>query len=622
MNRAERRRMEKLAKKGQQQNSSASVPASIQAMLDTAVQHHNGGNLSEAEALYKKVLTQDPNQPVALHLLGVVAQQKGEIDVAKAHVTKAIAVRPDYTEAFFTLGNILQGMGRYDQAVLRYQQVLKHEPTHPGALNNLASTLDRMGKSEEAIIYTRKSIEANPGQVESHKNLGLLLKKLNKSSEAIAAFEKAAELEPQNPDLPFSIADTLHGLGKIEQAIPYFLKVLEHMPDHPMTHYRLGILYEKIHKLEEAEHHGRRAIELAPNDPIIHYPLAVVLRRRGEIDQALSLLEPIGQMELTGNMASSIHFELGSLYDRSDYAEKAFFHFTKSNNMEAASTTSVKERFLDKVEKHRQSATQLPVDEAEKSLAPSPPAPVFLVGFPRSGTTLLDQILDAHPGIQVMEERPAINTVISAISDDYPENIRNLTQPDIDRLRHIYFSFIDQQMERKPDTLFVDKLPLNIIDIPLIVRLFPNAKILLAMRHPCDVILSNFMQLFILNDAMANFLTLPDAAHCYAKVMGLWLDYEKRLSLDWHMVRYEDLVSDLEPQARSLLEFLDRPWNNAVLDPASHAMSRGRINTPSYQSVTEPLYQRAKYRWERYRDQMAPVMDEIRPFIKTFGYED
>jgi hypothetical protein len=187
-------------------------------------------------------------------------------------------------------------------------------------------------------------------------------------------------------------------------------------------------------------------------------------------------------------------------------------------------------------------------------------------------------------------------------------------------LRERYFEAVDGYFSRDPGMLLVDKFPLNIRHIPLIVRLFPSARIILAMRHPCDVVLSNFMQNYRINNAMANFFTIEDSALAYQQVMALWQKSISLLPVHYHTVKYESLVTDFNHEVGQLLEFLEVDWDDAVLAYDSHARKRGTIRTPSYQSVTEPIYQRAKYRWKRYQDQLQPVMKDLAPFIEAFGY--
>jgi Sulfotransferase family len=165
----------------------------------------------------------------------------------------------------------------------------------------------------------------------------------------------------------------------------------------------------------------------------------------------------------------------------------------------------------------------------------------------------------------------------------------------------------------------VDKMPLNTIDVGLIHRLFPRARILLALRHPCDVVLSGFMQAMKPNAAMVLFDSLASTARFYAQVMGLWLQYREVLPLSVLTVRYEDLVADLPGETRRILEFLDLPWDDAVLGYAEHARTRA-IATPSYHQVVQPIYWRSVGRWRNYADAFENVLPVLQPFVDAFGY--
>jgi sulfotransferase family protein len=161
---------------------------------------------------------------------------------------------------------------------------------------------------------------------------------------------------------------------------------------------------------------------------------------------------------------------------------------------------------------------------------------------------------------------------------------------------------------------------LNIVDVGIIHRVFPEAKFILALRHPCDCVLSCFMQTFKLNNAMANFLTLDRSAKLYAAVMDLWSVYQKKLNLDVHVMKYEGLVQDLEGTSKSLISFLGLEWDNNLHNYQKTALDRGNIRTPSYDQVTQPLYKHASGRWINYREQMRPVLPVLRPWIEAFGY--
>jgi hypothetical protein len=168
--------------------------------------------------------------------------------------------------------------------------------------------------------------------------------------------------------------------------------------------------------------------------------------------------------------------------------------------------------------------------------------------------------------------------------------------------------------------LVVDKLPLNILGAPLIHRLFPDARLIFAERHPCDVVLSCFMQNFELNPAMANFLDLGDAARLYDLVLSFWRRSRQILPLEVHTVRYEALVESKEDAMRPLLQFLGLAWDDEVVEHQRTAAKRGAISTPSYAQVAQPIYRRASGRWLRYRTEMEDVLPILAPWAEWLGY--
>lgn len=222
-----------------------------------------------------------------------------------------------------------------------------------------------------------------------------------------------------------------------------------------------------------------------------------------------------------------------------------------------------------------------------------------------------------------MEEKGAVAAMVNAFladANDGEEALAELSEEGISRLRQIYFDEVKRHIAISPGTLVLDKMPLNTVGVPVIWRVFPNARFILAIRHPCNVSLSCLMQNFAVNDGMASFFSLEDTAHVYAAVMGAWRKYVDLLPLTYHRIRYEDPIADVEWECRSLLTFLGLAWDDAVLKHTEHARKRGAINTPSYHQVVQPIYQHAMYRWKRYESHFAPVMATLQPFIDYFGY--
>ncbi|HEX8262660.1 MAG TPA: sulfotransferase, partial [Allosphingosinicella sp.] len=314
---------------------------------------------------------------------------------------------------------------------------------------------------------------------------------------------------------------------------------------------------------------------------------------------------------------------IGKLADETGDSKTAFEAFREANAV-AAEAPAAAQADPEGYQRRVQALTELVAPHWFRSWTPTSedgrPAPVFLVGFPRSGTTLLDTVLMGHPAVAVLEEEPILEAVSEALGGF--ERLPGLDAAEIGRLRALYFETLDRLVPDAAARTIVDKLPLNILAAPLVHRLFPDARFVFAQRHPCDVVLSCFMQSFAINDAMANFLDLGDSARLYDLVLTFWERCRDVLPLAVHTVRYEALVEDVEGEARTLLDFLGLAWDPAVLDHRRTAEARGTISTPSYSQVIRPLYREASGRWERYRTQMAPVLPILAPWALRLGYGD
>lgn len=181
---------------------------------------------------------------------------------------------------------------------------------------------------------------------------------------------------------------------------------------------------------------------------------------------------------------------------------------------------------------------------------------------------------------------------------------------------------MDSLIRVAPGQTFIDKFPLNLVHLPLLARIFPDARYILALRHPADAVLSGFMQNFNPNSAMANFCTLEDAAQFYDRVMGLWRRCAEMLPIAYHAVKYEDMVEDFDGEVKRLLDFLGLPWEEGVRHFHDTSRKGKVINTPSYHQVAEPIYRRAKERWRRYEPHLRPVAPILAPWVAYFGYAD
>ncbi|MZR61848.1 sulfotransferase [Alcanivorax sp. DP30] len=338
---------------------------------------------------------------------------------------------------------------------------------------------------------------------------------------------------------------------------------------------------------------------------------------------------------------------LGKALDAKGEYGAAFSAATKGNQIQSKIESRLvsKNAIRRRVEVFRTLFTKDWVGSWSELSSPSR-TPVFMLGFPRSGTTLLEQVLDSHPEIQAMEEPPTMATVLRQSTSwmqamatqagllhkssgwksqwlSVMDYIKAIGEEQVRGFRETYFKVVDQELQLRENSVLIEKMPLNTVDIGLILRLFPDAKFIVSLRHPADCVLSGYMQNFKMNDAMANFLDLDNAASFYKHVMKLLWQYEEVFDLKdrMHYIRYEDLVMDLEGEARKALDFLGLPWDDAVLNYDEHAKQRGTLATPSYQGVTQKIYDSSKERWRNYAEWMAPVLPHFKEAAERYGYD-
>ncbi|HWR95845.1 MAG TPA: sulfotransferase [Arenimonas sp.] len=249
--------------------------------------------------------------------------------------------------------------------------------------------------------------------------------------------------------------------------------------------------------------------------------------------------------------------------------------------------------------------------------------PVFVVGFPRSGTTLLEQLLDAHPALASFDEQPFLQHIVHRLTsdgEDVFERIRRLTPAHWLQEREAYFAEVRQVV---PDTAkrAVDKNPLNMVRLPLLQNFFPASRVILAVRHPCDVVLSCYMQHFRAPAFALTFETLESTARMYGKVFSHWQQSAGHLQLPVLQWKYEELVADTEAQARALFDFLQLPWHDELLAFTERAGNKGAIKTPSYTQVVERVNAGSVGRWQAYADWFTPaVLEPLKPWLERFGY--
>ncbi len=538
---------------------------------------------------------------------------------------RALALEPRWAAAHHALGAALQCQKKLTEALACYRAAVELDPGFANGHFFLANALRDLADLRGAATHYGKAVAIQPDFFEALCNLGAILTGLGELTAAVEALNRAARLHPDHPHLLANQGLLLWADGREDEARAKLLRALTFAPDCREALASLAELCERTNRREEARIYVDKGLAVDPQSVSLTLTAAKLARQEGRAEEAIRLMEGLLAQRLDDAAQAEVHLRLGQLYDRAGEHRRAFGHFEegKRRSLCARSSASTdKHVLLEKIA----ALSRCAVAGLQTAVGGDGPqdAPIFLMGFQRSGTTLLDQILDSHPTLQTMEERPAANAVEDAfVRMARPGNERalvELSERDLQDLRNVYARAVAQHVTRHAGRRLVDRNPGNTYLTPLLWRVFPRAKFVLAVRHPCDVCLSCFMQHFAPNVTTAHFYTLEDTANLYARTMAAWIQYASTLPLDYHIVRYESLVDDIEDETRRLLAFLDAEWDDAVLRPDAHANSRRVIRTASYHQVTQPIYGHAKYRWRRYREALEPIMATLAPYIEYFGY--
>lgn len=543
----------------------------------------------------------------------------GDAGLARQLYEELVAVDAGDFESWDGAGAARLATGDVAGAVTALQRATQLRPTAVGYWINLARAQYAAQDYVAALAAADAALARDPDDVAARLERARSLAALRRYDEAVEDLASVRPAAASSPELLVRIADASVAARAFAAAEADYRAVLAVRPDLIAAWVGLGKALERTNLSRELLALVEDAAAAGVPGTATALLRAQGLRAAGRLDEALAAVEaapadidPVDRAQLLGDIA-----------DRLGLADRAFAAFADANAQLAAGTRgSVDDAraYLERFERVRSALTP----ERYASWTPSPPpgprrAPLFIFGFPRSGTTLIDTMLSGHPDALVLEEEGNIDAVGEALGPI--ERLASLSVAEIEALRDLYFSEVAKIAGDVGDRLIVDKNPLGLGSTPLLHRLFPDARFVFAERHPCDVVLSCFVTSSRMNAKIASFYDFEGTARLYDRVLAYWQRCREVLPIAVHTVRYETLIADPETELRRLAEFAGLEWDSRLLSNQTNAAARGYIGSPSYAQVAEPIYKRADGRWRRYRSQMAVVMPILGPWIDRLGYD-
>jgi len=597
-------------------------------------------NLDQAVYHGEKAVALTPDSATSHSNLGIAYYDRRELDKAEACQRRALTIDPRLPAALNNLGSILRDKKDRDGAILFYRKVLEISPSYVESSNNLGAVLTEAEQPEEAVKVLLNTLKLKPNYAEAHCNIATAFMALEQFNKATAGFKRALELKPDYPEAFLGLAKLNQEQKKMAEAEVMANKALALAPEKAEVHSLLGGIYAESGYPDKAEQAYAKALDRDPHLLSIHLGKGHLLMEQGKLEEAeatfrhalsldatnlgarLSLAQVKKVQEGDENMAALVreaekldtmmetkaiplHFALGKCYDDTRQYDRAFPHFLEGCRLKRKRTL-YDPADNDKVcQNIREFFTPETIERLRTGACPSD-LPIFVLGMPRSGTTLTEQIIASHPLVHGAGELPDLMIIASRPNDTategYPLSLQGITPEDLQAMGEKYVTGL--RLRNPAARHITDKMPANFNCLGLIHLMLPNARIIHVKRNPVDTCLSGFTRLF--NKTQPQSYDLAEMGRYYRNYAQLMDHWRKVLPPGaFYEIQYEELVNDNENQTRALLDYCGLEWDEACLN--SHKTERN-VRTASITQVRQPIYKSSVDRWRKYEGHLGPLL--------------
>ena len=572
-----------------------------QQQLNSLIEFYQTGRYIDAEKLSLSITKEFPMYQFAWKILGAVLKQNGKINESLVATQKSLQLDPQDAEAYNNLGVMLQDLGRLNEAEVSLRQAITLKPDYAIAHSNLGGILQGLGRLEEAEANYRKAITLKPDYAEAHSNLGNTLKELGKLDEAEVSLRQAITLKPDYAVAHSNLGGILQELGKLDEAEVNYRKAITLKPDYAVAHSNLGGILQGLGRLEEAEANYRKAITLKPGYAVAHRHLTAIKKFDAQDEQYSKMQELYLDKNISEEQRCHINFGLAKACEDLGDLEKAFQYYREGNVLRKKLLNYNINQDIElfkqiKFTYPRIEQNSLAHEKLSKNLMP-----IFIVGMPRSGTTLVEQIVSSHSKVTGAGELSFASKFGRALA-------RGLSDPNTDALLEFREKYLIKLKNLSNGNMIVtDKMPHNFLFIGLLAATFPEAKIVHVKRNPAAVCWSNYKQYFV-PKSFGYCYAIDDVISYHKLYENLMVFWTNTLSKRIYNLDYELLTVNQESETRKLIEYLGLDWNEKFLSPQNNMRS---VATASNLQIRKKVYKGSSQQWKKYQPFLNGALDGL-----------
>ena len=618
-------------------------PDYAKAHFNLAGSLHDLGQLETAVQSYQKAIEIDASYAEAYNNLGNVYQELKQVDSAVQNYKRALEIKPDYVAAQYSLGNTFMELGQLEEAVKSYKAALKLKPDFVEAINNLGITFFKLHQLDDAIKCYERAIALDPNFADAHNNIGIVLVDLGQLDEAVKSYKAALKLKPEFAEPYYNLGAVFQDLELLDDSVVSYKAAIVLQPDYADAHYNLGILYHNIGQLELAIKSLEIAINIKPENAEAHKYLGNTFQANGQVDEAIKCYEKaisikpdhadahrnlsnvkkyaqedeqfILMKELltadSADQSNQIHlcFALAKAYEDLEMQDELFEVLNKGNRLRKEQLNYSLDLDLNEHLNLRNLHNITPyVTEKLILQKPSKIRPIFVVGMPRSGTSLVEQIISSHQEVYGAGELNTLNKLIFPMVNEFSVKKTHVSEKTILSIRKDYLDFISSL--NTPESIITDKMPTNFRYISFILKAFPEAKIINLKRDSRAICWSIYQRYFPGNGLgfAFNMKDLAGYYNSYNELMSFW---HKEFPNKIYDICYEELTTNQKKETKKLLDYCDLEWDDNCLN--FHTNKR-TVRTTSSLQVRKKMYQGSSQAWKKHEAYLQPLIKTLNSY--------